>query len=137
MKKQSVAKFVAAIAIGTIGISGANATGAFAAIPKTAISAAAASKKPLGDISKFRTITVDTLAYAKAGDVKKAEKRITDMEKKWDAYANALQKRDKASWTKLDLALDKVLKSLRASKPDAKVSATATQEMLTLIDSMS
>ncbi len=100
----------------------------------------AASKKvkaPLGDISKFRTITADTLAFAKAGDLKKAETRITDMETKWDAYANSLQKKDKASWTKLDLALDRVLKELRASKPNATTAAPAIQDMLALIDSFS
>lgn len=113
------------------------AAAAFAAsTPKKAVTATK-STKPLGDISKFRTIAADTLAFAKAGDVKKAEKRITDMETKWDAYANPLQKKDKAAWTKLDLALDRVLKELRAPKPNAATSATAVQDMLTMIDSFS
>jgi hypothetical protein len=112
-------------------------TGAFAATkPKPAVTATKA-KPPLGDISKFHTITVDTLAFAKAGDMKKAEKRITDMETKWDAYANPLQAKNKAAWTKLDLALDRVLKELRASKPNPATSTTALQDMLTMIDSYS
>jgi hypothetical protein len=127
------------LAVAALGVSSLGATGALAASkPSTVVTTAvAAKKKPLGDISAFRTITADTLAFAKKGDTKKAEKRITDMEKKWDAYANALQKRDKTQWTKLDLALDRVLKELRASKPNAATSATALQDMLALIDSMS
>lgn len=109
---------------------------AFAATKATKPAAAAAKvKAPLGDISKFRTITADTLAFAKTGDLKKAEKRITDMETKWDVYANKLQKKDKARWTQLDLALDRVLKELRASKPNAASAVPAIQDMLTMIDS--
>ncbi len=109
---------------------------AFAAT-KTTKPAAAAAKAPLGDISKFRTITADTLAFAKAGDLKKAEKRITDMETKWDVYANKLKNKDKVRWTQLDLALDRVLRELRASKPNATTAVPAIQDQLTMIDSFS
>ena len=108
---------------------------AFSATSPKKPARATKAKPPLGDISKFRTITADTLAFAKAGDLKKAEKRITDMETKWDAYANPLQAKNKADWTKLDLALDRVLKELRASKPNAATSTSALQDMLTMIDS--
>ena len=109
---------------------------AFAATKSTKPAAATAKvKAPLGDISKFRTITADTLAFAKAGDLKKAEKRITDMEAKWDVYANKLKNKDKARWTQLDLALDRVLKELRAAKPSATTAVPAVQDMLTMIDS--
>jgi hypothetical protein len=108
-------------------------TAVFAADTKTA---PAAKKAPLGDLSKFQAIVSDTLKYAKAGDIKKAEKRITDMETKWDAYENALKKKDKARWTTMDLALDRVLKELRASKPNAATSTTAVQDLLTMIESL-
>jgi hypothetical protein len=112
-------------------------TGAFAASTPKGAATATKAKSPLGDISKFRTITADTLAFVKAGDMKKAEKRITDMETKWDAYENPLKAKNKADWTLLDGALDKVLKQLRASKPNPATSATALQDLLTLIDSFS
>jgi hypothetical protein len=102
--------------------------------PTTKAATATKPKAPLGDLSKFRKITVDTLALAKAGDLKKAEKRITDMETKWDAYENALKSKDSARWTQLDGALDKVLKALRASKPDAATSTKLLEDMLALID---
>ncbi len=131
MKKQLVALIIALSPL-TIAT-----TGAFAATTPKKAAVATKAKPPLGDISKFRKITADTLAFAKAGDMKKAEKRITDMETKWDAYANPLQAKNKAAWTKLDLALDRALKELRASKPNAATSGAALQDMLTMIDSFS
>lgn len=128
---------LAVVAIASLGLPMLAESTALAATATTKPATAAVKKQPLGDISKFRTITADTLAYAQKGDLKKAEKRVTDMETKWDAYANALQKKDKAQWTKLDLALDRVLKELRASKPNAATSVPAIQDMLKLIDSMS
>ena len=128
---------LAVVAIASLGLPMLTASTALAATATTKPATAAVKKQPLGDISKFRTITADTLAYAQKGDLKKAEKRVTDMETKWDAYANALQKKDKAQWTKLDLALDRVLKELRASKPNAATSVPTIQDMLKLIDSMS
>ncbi len=111
------------------------ASNAYAATATTV--ATTIKKQPLGDLSKFTTITNETLAFAKKGDLKGAENRITEMETKWDAYENALKKRDKAQWTKLDLALDRVLKELRASKPNQATSVAALQDMLNLINSLS
>jgi hypothetical protein len=68
--------------------------------------------------------------------LKKAEKRITDMETKWDAYENSLKKKDKVRWNTMDLALDRVLKELRASKPNAASSTAAVQDLLTMIESL-
>ena len=127
---------LAILAIVGLGLPTFTASTSLAATAKTK-PAAAAKKQPLGDISKFRTITADTLGYAQTGDLKKAEKRVTDMETKWDAYEIALKKKDSAKWTELDLALDRVLKQLRASKPNAATSVPAIQDMLKLIDSMS
>jgi hypothetical protein len=128
---------ITVIAIASLGLPTLTASTALAATATTKPATASAKKQPLGDISKFRTITADTLAYAQKGDLKKAEKRITDMETKWDAYEIPLKKKDSAQWTKLDLALDRVLKQLRASKPNAATSVPAIQDMLKLIDSMS
>ena len=132
MKKQLSALLLVVSSLTTV-------QGSAIAATKTTKPAAAAAKvkAPLGDLSKFRTIAADTLAFAKAGDLKKAEKRITDMETKWDVYANKLQKKDKARWTQLDLALDRVLKELRASKPNAATAVPAIQDMLAMIDSFS
>ena len=133
MKKQLSALILLVVSSLTI------AQGSALAATKSTKPAAATAKvkAPLGDISKFRTITADTLAFAKAGDLKKAEKRITDMETKWDVYANKLKNKDKVRWTQLDLALDRVLKELRASKPNPATAVPAIQDMLTMIDSFS
>ena len=96
----------------------------------------AQAKAPLGDLSKFRVITVDTLKIAKTGDLKAAEKRITDMETAWDVSTNELQALDKINWRKLDLALDHVLFELRADKPTAALCAKTLKDMLKVIDSL-
>jgi hypothetical protein len=96
----------------------------------------ARAKAPLGDLSKFRIITVDTLQIAKSGDLKAAEKRITDMETAWDTSANKLQALDKVNWRKLDLALDHVLFELRADKPSTALCTKTLEDMLKVIDSL-
>jgi hypothetical protein len=47
-----------------------------------------------------------------------------------------LKKKDKVRWNTMDLALDRVLKELRASKPNAASSTTAVQDLLTMIESL-
>ena len=96
----------------------------------------AQAKAPLGDLSKFRVITDDSLKIAKSGDLKASEKRITDMESAWDVSANKLKKLNTVSWRKLDLALDRVLFELRADKPDKALCVKALEDMLAVIDSL-
>ena len=117
MKKQITALV---ILLGPITFASTGVLASNAAKKPAAVVAATKAKPPLGNISKFRTIVADTLVFTKAGDLKKAEKRITDMETKWDAYANPLQAKNKADWTILDGELDTVLKVLRAPKPDRR-----------------
>ena len=95
-----------------------------------------ATKAPLGDLSKFRVILADTLAIAKTGNLKAAEKRVTDLETAWDVSANKLKALNPRPWGKLDLALDTVLFELRADKPETKLCTKALQDMLDMIDSM-
>ncbi len=95
-----------------------------------------AQKAPLGDLSTFRVIATDSLKIAKTGNIKAAEKRITDMETAWDVSANKLKTKNTVSWRKLDLALDRVLFELRAAKPTPKLCVAALQDMVTLMDTM-
>jgi hypothetical protein len=137
MNKQLVALTGLGVLAVTLSFYSASANAAAATTKPAAKAAQTTVKKkaPLGNLNKFRTITADTLKFAKAGDLKKGEKRITDMETKWDAYETNLKARDAAKWTQLDGALDKVLKAFRMSKPVQADCVSATQDMLTLIDS--
>ncbi|GAA2745933.1 hypothetical protein [Kitasatospora cinereorecta] len=94
----------------------------------------ATSSFPPAEVAKFRTITADTLAKLNSGDQAGATRRITDLEKAWDDDQATLQPRNQQAWTFLDGEIDRVLKALRASKPDK---ATETDALNVLLASLS
>src|SRR5262249_49971959 len=61
--------------------------------------------RPLGDLSKFRTIVVDVTALVKSGDWAKAKARATDLETAWDDAQDTLQPMNGAKWTVMDNAI--------------------------------
>jgi uncharacterized membrane-anchored protein len=88
---------------------------------------------PPAEVTKFRTITADTLAKVQAGDQAGATARIKDLETAWDDDQGTLQPLDDTGWTTLDGQIDHVLKALRAGTPDP---ATETQSLTTLLTSL-
>jgi hypothetical protein len=90
----------------------------------------ATAKFPPAEVTKFRTITQDTLAKVQADDQAGATARIKDLETVWDDDQSSLQPIDPTTWTILDGQIDDVLTALRASKPDP---ATETQSLNTLL----
>jgi uncharacterized membrane-anchored protein len=88
---------------------------------------------PPAEISKFRTITQDTLVKLQAGDQAGATARIKDLERAWDGDQSTLQPLDQNAWQVLDRQIDSVLKALRASRPDP---ATEMQTLTTLLTAL-
>jgi hypothetical protein len=88
---------------------------------------------PPAEISKFRTITKDTLEKLQAGDQAGATARIKDLETAWDNDQPTLQPLDENAWQVLDRQIDSTLKALRASRPDP---ATETQTLTTLLTAL-
>ena len=79
----------------------------------------AATQSPgLGDLSAYKTIVADTQTIAATGDLKAAERRITDLETLWDQNASALRQADRAAWNTVDAAADEAFSALRAGIPD-------------------
>ena len=88
----------------------------------------------LGDLTPYKTITSDTLALVKKGDMAGAQKRGTDLETAWDKAEDTMKPGDPARWRVVDKAIDRVLNELRAPKPQAADCAAALTDLLGAID---
>jgi uncharacterized membrane-anchored protein len=93
----------------------------------------AQSHFPPTEITKFRTITADTLSSVQAGDQAAARARVKDLESAWDDDQATLQPMDESAWHVLDGQIDSVLKSLRASQPDP---SSETQTLNALLNAL-
>jgi len=78
------------------------------------------TKSELGDLSLFRKITNDTRALVVTNNIDGAKLRITDLEYEWDNAQIKLKVLNEIKWTKLDAAIDRVLRSLRSINPVQK-----------------
>jgi uncharacterized membrane-anchored protein len=88
---------------------------------------------PLGNLSQFSKITQDTLDLLNTGDQSGATARITDLETAWDNGEARLKPRDKATWTDIDGKIDKVLRELRSTSPNANSEKAALTTLLTAL----
>jgi len=82
------------------------------------VAGSAMAASTLGDMATFEAIASDTLLFVDKGDMKGAEKRITDFETAWVDAESSLYPKDKAAWSTIDDAADAAISSLRAGSPD-------------------
>lgn len=85
---------------------------------------------PLGDLSKFRKITQDTLNLLNMGDQSGATTHIGDIEHEWDMAQSRLKSRDEGAWAVIDRKIDTVLGELRAVHPDITSEKSALEALL-------
>jgi uncharacterized membrane-anchored protein len=88
------------------------------------------SQSPLGDLSKFRVITQDTLNLLNTGNQSGATTRVDDLEIEWDNAEARLRGKDKTAWTDVDGKIDKVLRELRATSPNPTSEKAALSALL-------
>jgi uncharacterized membrane protein YkoI len=94
----------------------------------------ASQSQPLGDLSSFRTIAVDTLAIVNTGNLTSAKARIKYLETNWDKAEARLRPRNPEQWLLIDKAIDAALTQLRADRPQASASKEALQKLLASFD---
>jgi uncharacterized membrane protein YkoI len=94
----------------------------------------ASQSQPLGDLSSFRTIAVDTLAIVNTENLTSAKARIKDLETNWDKSEARLRPRNPERWLLIDKAIDAALTQLRADRPQASASKEALQNLLASFD---
>lgn len=88
----------------------------------------------LGDLSSFRTITQDTLAFVNQNNLSGAKDRIGDLEFEWDQAEGKLKAKDKAKWTEVDDAIDEALRQLRSVHPTVDGSRSSLQALLATLN---
>ena len=94
---------------------------------------AAATTKPLGDLSAFITIAADTRQMVAANKLDAAKTRVADLEYEWDQAQGKLKPMNAGKWTELDDAIDKVLRHLRAVNPTQQGCAAALDALLSML----
>ena len=77
-------------------------------------SASTSAAAPLGDLSHFQQLARDLLHAERGGDLSGAQSRANDLETDWDNAQALLRPMNPEKWTRLDNAIDDVLKSVRA-----------------------
>jgi len=87
----------------------------------------------LGDLSVFRKITEDTRNLVVANNMDGAKTRITDLEHEWDIAQSKLKAMNETKWTKIDDAIDRVLRSLRAVNPVQKDCITSLDNLIAVL----
>lgn len=88
---------------------------------------------PLGDLTTFKTITKDMLNSVNAGDMAGANTHANDLEYEWDNAEARLKPMNGAKWTEIDGAIDKVLREVRAVKPNQQTAAAALNALLAVL----
>jgi uncharacterized membrane-anchored protein len=96
----------------------------------------ASDSRPLGDLSPFREITVDTLALVDSGKLSDAKSRVRDLESAWDHAQATLKPMNGDKWAEVDDSIDTVLRKLRAFHQDAAACQESLHSLIAVIDTL-
>ena len=91
---------------------------------------------PLGDLSPFRRIAMNTLDLVDSGKLSDAKTKVRDLESSWDSAAAMLKPMNKKKWTEVDASIDAVLRKLRAFHQDAAACQASLHSLIAEIDTL-
>ncbi len=142
--------FCGVIGLGAVGVAQAASSNSGANPPRVAAQPVAAQpvaagtanaqkpggETPLGDLSPFRAIAVDTLRIVNTGDLGAAKKRIKDLELSWDQAEPQLKPLDPQKWGIVDVAIDRALREVRAWRTSRASSSEVLQALILTIDGL-
>lgn len=95
------------------------------------------TKGPLGDLSAFQKIAEDTRELVRAGKMKEARDRITDLETAWDEAEERLDAASPEDWTSVDKSIDRALALLRSGAPVAQDCEASLNTLIAKMSTMS
>ena len=87
-----------------------------------------AADAPKYDMAPFKAIAEETLKLLKSKDYAGAEKKILDLEEKWDDGTKLLKTADRKVWTGIDKQMDVAIDATKAAK-DAAGAEKAIKEI--------
>ncbi len=94
------------------------------------------SQTPLGDLSAYRAIAVDTLKIVDTGDFGAAKRRIKDLEVAWDQAEPKMKPLAPEKWQAVDAAIDRALREVRHWRAKQTDSREALEVLIATIDSL-
>lgn len=99
------------------------------------VSFAAEGQKPKYDLSQFKSIAEETLKLVSEKSYPAAEKKIVELEDKWDEGTKPLKAADRKVWTVIDKQMDAAIEAVKACKDDTGA-VKATKEINNFISKL-
>jgi Repeat of Unknown Function (DUF347) len=87
------------------------------------------------DTAEFLVIAQDTLGFVKASDQTGAVSRVADLEHEWDVAESVLKPKNTDRWTRIDDAIDAVLRQVRAVRPNMSSEEAALTALIAVLES--
>jgi hypothetical protein len=104
--------------------------------PPASASPAPGSRTVLGDLSGFRSLALDALRLAQAGDLRAARARVKELDERWERSAPKTKMLAPAKWEAVEAAIDRAGRELRFWRARQTDSVEALQALIATIDSL-